>query len=140
MTISNVNVHLVDGNLKDELNQLQINADVYQSFRSCYLYHQSSILNIGSFVVLANGNVGRIEEFIFVKYDGNSAKLVRLEMFPFQILSIKDIKTLRQSGDRRIVPMDRVLRKVILYHGENDQLLFVDYDRPTFEFNYSALP
>ncbi|XP_066913342.1 uncharacterized protein [Clytia hemisphaerica] len=140
MSISNTNVHVADAALREALESLDLNADVYQSFRSSYLYHQRSILKIGSFVVLSGGNIGKIEEFIFIKLDDYSKKLARLEMFPFDGHTIKNIKTVRRSAQRNIVPIEKVLRKVLVYTGENDQLLCVDYDRPTFEFNFSALP
>eukprot|EP00111_Clytia_hemisphaerica_P013666 TCONS_00040182-protein len=136
LTLTLDNVHGVDENLKETLRLLGTDdEDVYQSFRSCYLFNQQSVLKIGTFVCLADGVVSKIGEFMFTRV----AKFVRLQTYNFTGMTIKGFKVLQPTGNSKVVQISVVRRKVIVYNGNND-LLFVDFDRPSFSFNFNAVP
>ena len=136
LTLTLDNVHGVDASLKEALRVLgSDDEDVYQSFRSCYFYKQRSVLKIGTFVCLTDGAVGKIEEFMFTRV----AKFIRLQTYNFNGMAIKDFKVLQPSGRRKVVQISVVQRKVIVYNG-NHNLLYVDFDRPSFSFDFNAVP
>uniref|UniRef100_A0A7M5XBD8 Uncharacterized protein n=1 Tax=Clytia hemisphaerica TaxID=252671 RepID=A0A7M5XBD8_9CNID len=133
------NVKIVDQALQETLDFLDIGVfAVYQWFRSCYLSTQQSHLKIGCFIMFRDGIIGKIKEFIFVKNEHASVKLIRVEKFEFDDLRVREIKTVQPTGQEDIKLANDVLRKVIVY-TLNAYMLFSDFDRPSFEFNYEVL-
>ena len=135
------NVRIADEGIRQRMAAMNRgNVEVFQSFRACYLSQQHSILKSGSFVLLNSCTVGKIGEFIFVKNDNGPFKFIRAELFSIQrYVNPHDIPTLSPTGNTDVVEIECVKRKVIVYVNE-ETLYCRDFDRPSFNCDFHALP
>ena len=136
----NTNFHVVDDELKEVLLLVNVRAEIYKRFGSCYFYNQRCQIKPGEHVLLKSGNMGKLTELIFVKEGDRVYRFFRMECFEKIDVMLKDFQVFEIKNSIIIAHVDTIARKVIAYPYNENAVMCIDYDRPNFDFNFPVPP
>ena len=123
--------HIVDDQLAQVLEADQIDVGIFQTYTSCYLPSNGDLLKSESHVLMRNGSVLKIAQLMAIKSGQNLKKYVRGVEYKEENNDVY-----KETDCEVIHTTDNILRKVILYPSSRNTYICIDFNRPSFLFNF----